>query len=276
MPHAPGGSSRSAPARASSALPRSSLIPPGPARRSSPLRTSQLYRSTLPRALAQAQAEGDRSGIADALGGQGVAALFAGDFDRSLELLGAADDAYRETGHDDLFRLLSEVFRSLAHLSGGDLPAAIAHAGQGIRLGEERGELWVRSYGMIASGIALWLSGELDESMRRLREALRIKRDLDDALGEPAASTEPGAAATGAATGAGTGAATEEARPLTEREFQVAALVAEGLSNRDIAERLTIAKRTADSHVEHILAKLGFSSRAQIAVWITAQGTPQP
>jgi DNA-binding NarL/FixJ family response regulator len=50
--------------------------------------------------------------------------------------------------------------------------------------------------------------------------------------------------------------------------------VAEGLSNRDIAERLTIAKRTADSHVEHILAKLGYSSRAQIAAWITAQEIP--
>ncbi|WP_262402878.1 helix-turn-helix domain-containing protein [Actinomadura sp. CNU-125] len=47
--------------------------------------------------------------------------------------------------------------------------------------------------------------------------------------------------------------------------------MAEGLSNRDIAERLTIAKRTADSHVEHILAKLGHTSRAQIAAWITAR-----
>ncbi|WP_307797341.1 ATP-binding protein [Actinomadura barringtoniae] len=55
--------------------------------------------------------------------------------------------------------------------------------------------------------------------------------------------------------------------PLTRRELEVAGLVAEGLTNREIADRLVIAKRTADSHVEHILAKLGFASRAQVAVW---------
>ncbi|MFC6885102.1 MULTISPECIES: ATP-binding protein [Actinomadura] len=55
--------------------------------------------------------------------------------------------------------------------------------------------------------------------------------------------------------------------PLTRREREIAALVAEGLANREIAERLVISKRTVDSHVEHILAKLGFGSRTQIAAW---------
>ncbi|WP_306321722.1 MULTISPECIES: LuxR C-terminal-related transcriptional regulator [unclassified Streptomyces] len=52
---------------------------------------------------------------------------------------------------------------------------------------------------------------------------------------------------------------------LTAREREVAALVAEGLTNREIAERLVISKRTADAHVEHILSKLGFSSRSAVA-----------
>jgi non-specific serine/threonine protein kinase len=52
--------------------------------------------------------------------------------------------------------------------------------------------------------------------------------------------------------------------PLTPREREVAHLVAENLSNREIAERLVISKRTADTHVEHILSKLGFTSRTQI------------
>jgi DNA-binding CsgD family transcriptional regulator len=52
---------------------------------------------------------------------------------------------------------------------------------------------------------------------------------------------------------------------LTPREREVAALVAQGLSNREVAERLVISKRTADAHVEHILAKLGASSRTEIA-----------
>jgi predicted ATPase/DNA-binding CsgD family transcriptional regulator len=54
---------------------------------------------------------------------------------------------------------------------------------------------------------------------------------------------------------------------LTLREREVAALVADGLSNRAIAARLVISQRTVDGHVERILAKLGFTSRAQVAAW---------
>jgi non-specific serine/threonine protein kinase len=54
---------------------------------------------------------------------------------------------------------------------------------------------------------------------------------------------------------------------LTPRERQVAGLVAEGLTNKDIAARLVISQRTAEAHVEHILVKLGFTSRTQIASW---------
>ena len=56
--------------------------------------------------------------------------------------------------------------------------------------------------------------------------------------------------------------------PLTRRERQVADLIAQGLSNKDIAARLVISQRTAESHVEHILTKLGFTSRAHVAVWV--------
>ncbi|MER7397841.1 LuxR C-terminal-related transcriptional regulator [Streptomyces sp. NPDC000151] len=52
---------------------------------------------------------------------------------------------------------------------------------------------------------------------------------------------------------------------LTRREREVAELVASGLSNREIATRLVISKRTVDAHLEHILSKLGFSSRSRIA-----------
>jgi non-specific serine/threonine protein kinase len=58
--------------------------------------------------------------------------------------------------------------------------------------------------------------------------------------------------------------------PLTSRELQVARLVAGGRSNKQIAAELVISQRTAENHVEHILAKLGFTSRAQVAVWVAA------
>jgi non-specific serine/threonine protein kinase len=61
------------------------------------------------------------------------------------------------------------------------------------------------------------------------------------------------------------------ASPLTRRENQIAELVAEGLTNREIANRLVIAQRTAETHVEHILTKLSFTSRAQIAAWVAGR-----
>ena len=56
---------------------------------------------------------------------------------------------------------------------------------------------------------------------------------------------------------------------LTARELQVAELVAEGLTNQAIARRLSVAPRTAETHVENIRRKLQVSSRAQIAAWVT-------
>jgi non-specific serine/threonine protein kinase len=58
---------------------------------------------------------------------------------------------------------------------------------------------------------------------------------------------------------------------LTAREREIAGLVADGLSNRDIAEKLVISEGTVEVHVKHILGKLGFSSRAQVAGWFARQ-----
>ena len=60
--------------------------------------------------------------------------------------------------------------------------------------------------------------------------------------------------------------------PLSRREREVAALVARGLTNREIAAHLVVSERTAQSHVGHILDKLGCSSRAQVAAWAVACG----
>jgi DNA-binding NarL/FixJ family response regulator len=56
-------------------------------------------------------------------------------------------------------------------------------------------------------------------------------------------------------------------RPLTRRQREVARLIAEGRSNRDIATLLVVSERTAEYHVQQILNTLGFGSRAQIAAW---------
>jgi non-specific serine/threonine protein kinase len=59
---------------------------------------------------------------------------------------------------------------------------------------------------------------------------------------------------------------------LTAREREVAALVAQGLTNRQIAAKLVVTERTAETHVQNILNKLGFTSRAQVAAWAVEQG----
>jgi DNA-binding NarL/FixJ family response regulator len=56
--------------------------------------------------------------------------------------------------------------------------------------------------------------------------------------------------------------------PLSPREGEVAALIARGLTNRQIAAELSIAERTADTHVSHLLGKLGAKTRSQIAAWV--------
>ncbi|KXX61255.1 protein kinase domain-containing protein [Rhodococcus sp. LB1] len=63
---------------------------------------------------------------------------------------------------------------------------------------------------------------------------------------------------------------------LTKREREVASLIAEGLTNKEIAARLVISPRTAQGHVEHLLAKLGFTSRAQIAAWVVESQNTRP
>lgn len=86
---------------------------------------------------------------------------------------------------------------------------------------------------------------------------------LDQAI---SAALEESKAPAGHATGEANGAV------LTPREIEVAGLIAEGLSNKAVAAKLVIAQRTVEAHVEHILDKLGFSSRTQVAAWVVEMG----
>jgi DNA-binding CsgD family transcriptional regulator len=66
----------------------------------------------------------------------------------------------------------------------------------------------------------------------------------------------------------------QDAIRLTDREIEVARLIGEGLTSRQIAAHLVVSRRTVDSHAEHIRDKLGLRSRAQIATWIAQRDSP--
>lgn len=105
----------------------------------------------------------------------------------------------------------------------------------------------------------------------RLRTALS-SREFDALLAEGAASSLEAVVAAligGAAVPAAPSYTSES--PLSARELEVTGLVAQGMTNRDIAAELVLSIRTVDSHVQHILEKLNFSSRAQIAGWFAAR-----
>jgi DNA-binding NarL/FixJ family response regulator len=64
--------------------------------------------------------------------------------------------------------------------------------------------------------------------------------------------------------------------PLTRKEVEVAILVAQGKTNKEIASRLFNSERTIDNHVQHIYNKLNIDSRAELALWVQARGLLTP
>jgi DNA-binding NarL/FixJ family response regulator len=122
-----------------------------------------------------------------------------------------------------------------------------------------------------ADGLALSLEQAIDEALDAYPVVVAPVSAVHSSNGAAAPSNGALAAATRASTLAEMPDGTL-VEPLTERQLEVAALVAGGLTNRQIGEVLVITEGTANLHVKHILRKLGFATRAQIASWATHQG----
>jgi DNA-binding CsgD family transcriptional regulator len=188
---------------------------------------------------------------------------------RGLIAAARADDAERWLARagEYLAGWESVAGASLAHadglvrVAGGSLSAARESLERAVRSWDERGRVWE----------ATWARLDLAQCLVRMnRHADAVAVVADVRATATSLGSGPLLARTDELAKASRGRAFEEEpwRPLTVREFEVARLIAEGLTNSEIAVRLDIAPKTVSAHVEHILAKLGAARRAEVASWV--------
>jgi DNA-binding CsgD family transcriptional regulator len=124
-----------------------------------------------------------------------------------------------------------------------------------------------------------WASLDLATAHARSNRPADARRLARDAAERAAALSSPSLSAAAEAldrrlrAGRGSDAAWS---PLTARELEVARLIAEGQTNAEIATALRIAPKTVSAHVEHILAKLGATRRAEAAAWVARTAASPP
>jgi predicted ATPase/DNA-binding CsgD family transcriptional regulator len=244
---------------------------------------------------------GDVDGAASSVNNVALAAFDAGDFEAARTLLEqvAADPAAvrdrrtRATYLDSLARVAYEQ---------GDYTAARAYHGECMAIALKLGDK-VNTVDAIEGFARLAVADGHPERSLTLAAAARALRDrigyevpkpwsarLQRSLAQAEAALTPAQVETARMVGARLGEADAAALalesvrdrsaqpqaadriPLTPREREIAALVAAGLGNRQIANQLKISERTADAHVEHIRNKLGVHSRVQIAQWASRHG----
>ena len=245
---------------------------------------------------------GDRSAIAFSTFYSGLVALLTGQLEASRDLLGRCAAMAAELGLAPLSARARQML-GFPLLELGELSAARAALAESFPEIMEVGDRWVIQIGL--SGFA-----GLAATTGRPRLALRLAgaadayRDVNEfSLPEPIADIvdrwlAPARAKAGRAADRwradGRRLSPEEAvglvlanepddapppglRPgsssaLTRRETEVAALAARGLTNREIAAQLFVSVRTVEVHVDHILTKLGFHTRTQLAAWALETG----
>lgn len=231
---------------------------------------------------------------------QYVHALFQGDMETAntvavegVSLSGAAGDLYQvEAMHRHL---------GMVAILSGDNGAANTHFVEALQVARRIDNRLAQSYGLATSAwyagdrgrhraaaqllgaaetaaaqtgagilgpLLPFLAAARDQALKALgaspfasEYALGVQSSREAALRLALGETTPAEASPSGATGVG---------PLAKREVEVAQLVAEGMSNKQIGVRLFISDATVASHIRHIMDKLGFNTRSQIAAWMAA------
>ena len=253
------------------------------------------------RAAVLAGEAGDRPVIAFTTFYCALAAQLTGRLEAACQLFARCGAAAEGLGLQPL-TARAKVTAGYPLLELGDLPAARAALAEGLPVGMDVGDRWFVQIGLGAC-IGLAIKTGRPRLALRLAGAAEAHRDANEfSMPGPFAEIVDRWLAPVRA-GAGPGAARqlaegrslspedavrlalanepeEAARPgprhtLTRREAQVAALVARGLTNREIAAQLFLSVRTVEVHVDHALTKLGFHTRTQLAAWTYEQSLPE-
>jgi predicted ATPase/DNA-binding CsgD family transcriptional regulator len=235
-----------------------------------------------------------------------AAVTFLGDLDQAASLHLRCMEITQPAG-EEYFRSFSLWMRGVSAIAQGDLAAAEIFEKDGLRLkrglddhfgqvlciealgwSAARGGRFERAALLLGAGSVFW--GPMQMALAALPGLQRFRRDceatlrngLDDKdyelLRRRGAALSGREAVTFALSDWSTlgSAPPDEPTPLTTREAQIAEMVMDGLTNKQIATRLSVAQRTAEAHIQHILTKLGFTGRAQIAAWAARRNAVSP
>jgi predicted ATPase/DNA-binding CsgD family transcriptional regulator len=210
------------------------------------------------RALAVAREAEDDYGVIGALYTRGWLETVAGDRERALRTF---LEALELTEENDLLSVAQQVEGIAANVAGAK--AALTLFGGAAKLRQELLAPLHRPW-------SIWVEPAIAAARSGLPEDVAVAAwGAGNGLTPPKLLSMARAAVGGAAlrkNGAQRGAG-----GLSRREHQVAELIAGGSSNKEIAERLFISERTVESHVDHILGKLNFTSRARVSGWVAEQ-----
>jgi DNA-binding CsgD family transcriptional regulator len=257
-------------------------------------------RSLLDESLAIARPTGEADLILPALWGQAEAALVAGEPERAsahcaeaLELARASGERphlvpfvvtgvraaladHRPEAAERWLAQVTPMFRAFADLAGpaithaegllrvagGSLVAARASLEAAVAAWDGRGRIWEATWARVDLAGCLLRSNRYVDAARLTAEAAETARRLGSQPLQARADELQRQAR-------GRGTDEEAWYPLTTREWEVARQIAAGLTNVQIAAELFVSPKTVSAHVEHILAKLGASRRAEVAAWVT-------
>jgi len=262
-------------------------------------------RSLLDESLAISRPSGEVDLLLPALWGHAEAALVAGEPGRALAHCDEALELARKTGERPLLvpfvvtgvrsaladrrpdaadRWLAQVTpllgdwaalagpaianaEGLIRLAAGSLVAARSSLDAAVAGWDARGRIWESTWARVDLASCLLRSNRYVEATRLIAEVAETASALGSAPLRARAEDLQRQAR-------GRGSDEEAWFPLTVREFEVARQIAAGMTNAQIAAELFVSPKTVSAHVEHILAKLGASRRAEIATWVA--GVAQP